>query len=77
MLSIKSINYQLASILVTTYTINLYQDCILFNILASILVIVIYYHSAQALVQTSIIADITGHKKNTNYLICYSILIHH
>ena len=56
------------------YNINLHQDWLLLIILVSLLVLLIYYHSAQALVQIYIKADITGSKKNTktvSYLLYY------
>ena len=44
------------------------------------MVIVIYYHPAQALVQRYIIADIIGCNKDTKtvsyYLLCYLVLIY-
>ena len=61
------------------YIINLYQDWLLLIILVSILVIVIFCHPVQALVQIYIIADITGCKKDTktvSYLLYYLFPIH-
>ena len=47
------------------HIINLHQDWLLLIILVSLLVLLIYYHPAQALVQIYIKADITGSKKDT------------
>ena len=61
------------------YIINLYQDWLLLIILVSILVIVIFYHPAQFLVQIYIIADINGYKKDTktvSYLLYYFFAIY-
>ena len=56
----------------------MYQDWLSLVILVSILVIAIYYHPAQALVQRYIIANIIGCKKDTKtvsyYSLCYLFL---